>query len=274
MTSADVFKAPEFLAAMIGKGILGNKTKGGFYRRQPGEGGAKEIWALDHLTLEYRPVQKVKLPALEMAKNIDDLPERIKTLVWGKDRVGAFLWKTMSRTFRYAANRIPEIADTIVEIDRAMRWGFNWELGVFETWDAIGVEKSVARMKEEGQTIPANVQKLLDAGAKSFYKKARWSAVLFRLCYRAIPAACGPAGRDHSQVSQRSHRSDQEKLGRVARRHRRRRGLPGVSLKDECDRRRHPADVEAVACRSGEEFRSAWWSGTRSRTSAWAPTSC
>jgi 3-hydroxyacyl-CoA dehydrogenase len=167
----EVFKAPDFLGAMIGRGILGNKTKGGFYRKQTGEGGKKEIWAINHLTLDYEPAQKVKLPALDMAKNIEDLPDRIKTLVWSKDRVGAFLWKTMSRTFRYAANRIPEIADTIVEIDRAMRWGFNWELGVFETWDAIGVEKSVARMKEDGVAIPANVQKLLDAGGKSFYKK-------------------------------------------------------------------------------------------------------
>jgi len=167
----EVFKAPDFLGAMIDRGILGNKTKGGFYRKQPGEGGKKEIWAIDHATLDYRPAQKVKLPALDMAKNIEDLPERIKTLVWSKDRVGAFLWKTMSRTFRYAANRIPEIADTVVEIDRAMRWGFNWELGVFETWDAIGVEKSIARMKEDGAAIPANVQRLLDAGANSFYKK-------------------------------------------------------------------------------------------------------
>ena len=167
----EVFKAPDFLGAMIGRGILGNKAKGGFYRKQPGEGGKKEIWAIDHATLDYRPAQKVKLPALDMAKNIEDLPERIKTLVWSKDRVGAFLWKTMSRTFRYAANRIPEIADTVVEIDRAMRWGFNWELGVFETWDAIGVEKSIARMKEDGAAIPANVQRLLDAGANSFYKK-------------------------------------------------------------------------------------------------------
>src|SRR6266550_4895124 len=167
----EVFKAPEFLTAMIGRSILGNKTKGGFYRRQAGEGGKKEIWTIDHITLDYRPAEKVKLPALDMAKNIEDLPERIKTLVWGKDRVGAFLWKTMARTFRYAANRIPEIADTIVEIDRAMRWGFNWELGVFETWDAIGVEKSVARMKEDGVAVPANVQKLLNSGGKSFYKK-------------------------------------------------------------------------------------------------------
>jgi 3-hydroxyacyl-CoA dehydrogenase len=127
----EVFKAPEFLGAMIGKGILGNKTKGGFYRRQPVDitaGGKREIWTIDHATLDYRPAQKVKLPALDMARNIEDLPERIRTLVWGKDRVGAFLWKTMSRTFRYAANRIPEIADTIVEIDRAMRWGFNFRI--------------------------------------------------------------------------------------------------------------------------------------------------
>ncbi|HWS99362.1 MAG TPA: 3-hydroxyacyl-CoA dehydrogenase/enoyl-CoA hydratase family protein [Pyrinomonadaceae bacterium] len=166
----EVFVAPEFLSQMIGRGILGNKTKGGFYKRQKGEGEKQEIWTLDHASLEYKPAQKVKLPALDMAKNIEATPERIKALAWGKDRVGAFLWKTMSRTFRYAANRIPEIADTVVEVDRAMKWGFNWELGVFETWDAIGVEKSVARMKEEGQTVPANVQAMLDAGATSFYK--------------------------------------------------------------------------------------------------------
>src|SRR3954471_22277398 len=114
-----------------------------------------------------------------MAKNIAESPERIKALVWSKDRTGAFLWKTMSRTFRYAANRIPEIADTVVEVDRAMKWGFNWELGVFETWDAIGVEKSVARMKEEGASVPLNVQKMLDAGATSFYKNQSGQKLYF-----------------------------------------------------------------------------------------------
>jgi 3-hydroxyacyl-CoA dehydrogenase len=166
----EVFRSPVFLTDMIQSGFLGNKTKGGFYKRQKGEGEKQEIWTLDHASLEYRPTQKVKLPALDMAKNIEETPARIKALVWGKDRVGAFLWKTMSRTFRYAINRIPEIADTVVEVDRAMKWGFNWELGVFETWDAIGVEKSVARMREEGQSVPAHVQKMLDAGATSFYK--------------------------------------------------------------------------------------------------------
>jgi 3-hydroxyacyl-CoA dehydrogenase len=167
----DMFVAPEFLTNMVARGILGNKTKGGFYKKQKGEGDKQEIWTLETASLEYRPSQKVKLPALEMAKNIEDTQERIKTLVWSKDRAGAFLWKTTSGTLRYAATRIPEIADTIVEVDRAMRWGFNWELGPFEVWDAIGVEKSTARMKEEGQTVPANVEGMLAAGAHSFYKK-------------------------------------------------------------------------------------------------------
>ena len=166
----DMFVVPEVLAQMVQRGLLGNKTKAGFYRKQKGEGDKREIWSLDAATLDYRPSQKVKLPALDMAKNIEDLPERIKGLVWAKDRVGAFLWKTVTKTLSYAAKRIPEIADNVVEVDRAMRWGFGWELGPFETWDAIGVEKSVARMNEEGQEIPANVAAMLAAGATSFYK--------------------------------------------------------------------------------------------------------
>lgn len=175
----EAFIAPEFLTQMIGRGILGNKTKGGFYKKQRGEGEKQEIWTLDVASLEYRPAGKVKLPALDMAKNIEATPERIKALVWGKDRVGAFLWKTTTRTLRYAANRIPEIADSVVEVDRAMRWGFNWELGPFEVWDAIGVEKAVARMKEEGHEIPANVQQMLDAGATSFYKTEEGQQLYF-----------------------------------------------------------------------------------------------
>jgi 3-hydroxyacyl-CoA dehydrogenase len=167
----EMFVVPGVLAQMVQRGLLGNKTKAGFYRKQKGEGDKREIWTLDTATLDYRPSAKVKLSALEMAKNIEDLPERIKALVWSKDRAGAFLWKTLSRTLAYAAKRIPEIADNVVEVDRAMRWGFGWELGPFEVWDAIGVEKSVARMKEEGVNIPANVEQMLAAGATSFYKK-------------------------------------------------------------------------------------------------------
>lgn len=166
----EVYKLPEFVEQMVGRGILGDKTKGGFYQKRKGEGGARDIWTLDAASLEYRPRAAAKLPALDAAKNIEDTRARVKSLVWGKERAGAFLWKTMSRVFAYAANRIPEIADTVVEVDRAMKWGFGWELGVFEAWDAVGVEKSVARMKEEGRAVPANVQRMLDAGVTSFYK--------------------------------------------------------------------------------------------------------
>jgi len=164
----EMFVVPEVLATMVQRGLLGNKTKAGFYKKQ---GDKREIWALDTATLDYRPLEKVKLPSLDMAKNIEDLPERIKALTWGKDRAGAFLWKTLAKTLTYAAKRIPEIADNVVEVDRAMRWGFGWELGPFEVWDAIGVEKSVSRMKEEGMSVPANVEQMLTSGATSFYKK-------------------------------------------------------------------------------------------------------
>src|SRR6267378_2502170 len=167
----EMFVAPEFLTKMVDRGLLGNKARSGFYKKQKGEGDKREIWTLETASLDYRPSQKVKLPALDMAKNIEDAAERIRALVWSKDRVGAFLWKTLSRTLAYAAKRIPEIADNVVEVDRAMRWGFGWELGPFEAWDAIGVEKSFARMKEEGLRVPANVEQMLASGAKSFYKK-------------------------------------------------------------------------------------------------------
>ena len=167
----EMFVMPDFVTKMIEKGWLGNKTKAGFYQRKKSDGDKREIWTLNSATLDYRPSQKVKLPSLEMAKNVEDTRERLKTLAWSKDRVGAFLWKTLSRTLCYAADRIPEIADTVVEIDRAMRWGFNWELGPFEVWDAIGVEKSVATLEEEGRNIPSNVRSMIDAGVKSFYRK-------------------------------------------------------------------------------------------------------
>ena len=167
----DVFLPPDFVKTMLEKKLLGDKTKGGFYMRIKKEDGSSEILTLDLGTFEYRPQQKVKFPSLDAAKNIENLPERIKTLVWGKDRVGEFLWATMTRIFRYAANRVPEIADTIVEVDKALMWGFAWEIGLFETWDAVGLEKSVTRMKEEGQPIPANIQAMLESGATTFYKE-------------------------------------------------------------------------------------------------------
>ncbi|MET0622119.1 MAG: 3-hydroxyacyl-CoA dehydrogenase NAD-binding domain-containing protein [Pyrinomonadaceae bacterium] len=166
----ETYKLPEFVERMVERRLLGDKTQGGFYQKRKGEGGQKDIWTLDVATLEYRPRASAKLPALDAAKNIEDTRARMKSLFWGKDRVAEFMWKTSSRVFTYAANRVPEIADTVVEVDRAMKWGFGWELGVFEAWDAVGVEKVVAKLKEEGRAVPANVQRMLDAGATSFYK--------------------------------------------------------------------------------------------------------
>src|SRR5256886_10084209 len=116
------YRLPEFVGRMVERRLLGDKTQGGFYQKRKGEGGLRDIWTLDVASLEYRPQQKAKLPALDAAKNVEDTRERLRALAWGKDRVGAFLWKTMSRVFAYAANRVPEIADTVVEVDRAMKW--------------------------------------------------------------------------------------------------------------------------------------------------------
>src|SRR5881394_1267303 len=189
----EMFVMPDFVTKMIAGGLLGNKTKAGFYQRRKGEGDKREIWTLDTATLDYRQSQKVKLPALDMAKNIEDTRERLKTLTWSKDRVGAFLWKTLSRTLCYTADRIPEIADTIVEVDRAMQWGFNWELGPFEVWDAVGVEKSVAKLKEEGKSVHANVQQMLDSGAKSFYQHENCQRFYFDFpAAKYVPASDPP----------------------------------------------------------------------------------
>ena len=166
----EVFQTPELIKTLLDKKLLGDKTGGGFFKKSKDADGKRQILELDLKTYEYKPQTKTKFPSLDAAKAIEDLPKRIKTLVWGKDNVGEFLWKTTSIISRYAANRIPEIADTIVEIDNAIKWGFGWEIGVFETWDAIGVRESVERMRAENQAIPANVEKMLQSGAETFYK--------------------------------------------------------------------------------------------------------
>ena len=166
----DTFKVPEVMQTLLDKNILGDKTNGGFFKKSKDEKGKRVILELDLATFEYKPQVKTKFASIDAGKAIEDIPTRVKQLVWGKDNVGEFLWKTTARISAYAANRIPEIANTIVEIDNAIKWGFGWEIGVFEAWDAIGVAESVERMKVEGMKIPANVQAMLDAGATSFYK--------------------------------------------------------------------------------------------------------
>jgi 3-hydroxyacyl-CoA dehydrogenase len=170
---------PAFYRQMLERKWLGDKTKGGFYKKaKSASGGDDERLALDWKTLDYHPRQKPKFAALDMAKNIEDTGARLRMLLGmdkagapqKPDKAGAFLWQSLSDLWTYSANRVPEISDSVVEIDRAMRMGFAWELGPFELWDAAGVEATVARMKKEGRPIAANVEKLLNSGKKSWYE--------------------------------------------------------------------------------------------------------
>jgi 3-hydroxyacyl-CoA dehydrogenase len=157
---------PAFYSQMLANKWLGDKSKQGFYKKQ-----GEERFALDWKTLEYKPSQKAKFAELDMAKNAKTTGERLKMLLGGdpKSKVTQFYWTVLSELWAYAANRISEIADTVVEIDEAMKTGFNWELGPFELWDAVGLNETVAKMREQGKPIPANVENLLAGGAKSWY---------------------------------------------------------------------------------------------------------
>ena len=167
---------PAFFRQMIERKWLGDKTKGGFYKKVKSAGKEDERMAIDWKTLEYRPQQKPKFAALEMAKNVEDTGARLRMLLGldggapqKADKATTFLWSSLSDLWTYAANRIPEISDSVVEIDQAMRNGFSWELGPFELWDAAGVDATVGRMKKENHPVAANVEKLLSSGQKSWY---------------------------------------------------------------------------------------------------------
>jgi 3-hydroxyacyl-CoA dehydrogenase len=167
---------PHFCQQMLERKWLGDKTKGGFYKKSKGgDSGEDARQAIDWKTLAYHPQDKPRFPVLDMAKNVEDTGARVKMLLGldgsgnKPDKAGLFLWSALSELWTYAANRIPEISDTVVEIDRAMRMGFNWELGPFELWDAAGVQAAVARMKAEGLPVAANAENLLACGKTSWY---------------------------------------------------------------------------------------------------------
>jgi 3-hydroxyacyl-CoA dehydrogenase len=167
----------QILEELLKRGWLGDKSGQGFYKkvRNPGGNqseGKDERLVLDLSTFEYRPLAKPALPSLEMAKNAATLPERLRMLLANnpaKDKAAAFLWPFLSSLWKFAADRIGEIADDAPSIDEAMRTGFNWELGPFEMWDAAGVAESVARMKALGLPVGAPVEKLLAASRTTWY---------------------------------------------------------------------------------------------------------
>ncbi|HZH16666.1 MAG TPA: 3-hydroxyacyl-CoA dehydrogenase NAD-binding domain-containing protein [Archangium sp.] len=164
----EVFAIPDFLQKMVAKGMLGDKSGGGFYKKDKSAGG-KDILALDLKTLEYRPQVKVRYESLGAAKDVEDVRERVATVLNGQDKAAKFAERITLDVLAYASRRIPEIADDVVNIDRGMRWGFAWDLGPFETWDAYGVKKGLERMKELGLKPAAWVEQMVASGRTSFY---------------------------------------------------------------------------------------------------------
>jgi 3-hydroxyacyl-CoA dehydrogenase len=209
---------PAFFKQMLERKWLGDKTKGGFYKRSvplPAQPEKREDrLAINWRTLEYNPRQNPKFAVLDMAKNTEETGARVRMLLGldgganKPDQASTFLWAALSDLWTYSANRIPEISDSVVEIDRAMHLGFNWELGPFQLWDAAGVEATVARMKKEGRPIAANVEKLLANGAKSWYEddpKTPSGRAYFDLDHGSFKPVAVPEGVWSVEVAKKSN---------------------------------------------------------------------
>jgi len=165
----EMLRVPDFVSKMIDHKWLGSKSGQGFFKKVKSENGQSEIHALNLNTLEYKPSQKVKFAALEAAKPIDDLKQRLKLLINFKDKAGEFYRATFYPLFAYAANRIPEIANELYKIDDALKAGYGWELGPFEIWDTLGVEETLKALKEAGLKVADWIEEMLVLGKKSFY---------------------------------------------------------------------------------------------------------
>lgn len=158
----ETFRLPPFVGAMIEKGLLGDKAKQGFYRKTKGE--KKEVFVLDWKTGEYGPSRRPRLASVEATRGVDDPAARVRAVMAGTDAAATLAWRNLRDTLLYAFHRIPEIADDVVNVDRAMRWGFNWELGPFELFDAIGVAELVRRAERDGVAVPEALR-----GIERFY---------------------------------------------------------------------------------------------------------
>src|SRR5437660_508467 len=182
--SREMYKVPALVEEMAKRGWLGDKTGQGFYKKVKGE-GEKEILTLDVNTMEYRPRQKARFASLEMGKAIEDTRERLRALVGpvleGQkgDKAQQFLWGALSEMCLYAARRVAEISDNVVDVDRALCWGVAWELGPFEIMDAIGVKAFSGQVQKEGRALPAVIEKVLASGRKGFYESEKGTTTVF-----------------------------------------------------------------------------------------------
>jgi len=197
--SRELWRVPAFVEEMLKRGWQGDKTGSGFYKRVK-MGGESEILTLDWKKLEYRPRQKAKFGSIEAGRAIEDTSERLRALVApaldgkGGDQGSRFLWSCLSENSLYAARRVPEIANSIVDVDRAMRWGFAWELGPFEVWDAIGVKKMAQALESEGKQLPPVIQNVLASPNKAFYEYEKGNTSYFDLASGSLQPLPEPPG--------------------------------------------------------------------------------
>jgi 3-hydroxyacyl-CoA dehydrogenase len=196
--SREIYRVPPLIEEMLKRGWLGVKTAKGFYKRVKND-SESEILTLDWQKMEFRPWQKARFASIEAGKMIEDTRERLRALVGpaleGKgDKANKFLWSSISEMCLYAARRVPEIADRIIDVDAAMRWGFAWELGPFEMWDAVGVETMAKALESAGKALPSLVTKLLSSGEKSFYESAQGRTSYFDLASGASKPIPEPEG--------------------------------------------------------------------------------
>jgi 3-hydroxyacyl-CoA dehydrogenase len=186
----DHFVLPDFYHKMVENKLLGKKTKAGFYKTDVTPEFKKVRKVIDLKTLEYGEYDKPELACLEDAKKVATLAEKMQVIIYGEDKGAKFAWRAVADNLIYSANRIPEISETIVEIDNAMRWGFNFEMGPFETWDAIGVRRAVERMENEGLNVPALVKQMLADGHETFYKTEKGQRYFYDFTARSYQPIC------------------------------------------------------------------------------------
>jgi len=197
--SREAYKVPAFVEDMARRGWIGDKTGQGFYKKVKGE-GEKEILTLDLNTMGYRARQKARFASIEAGKTIEDTRERLRALMTPlfegqkTDKAQQFIWGGLSEMCLYAGRRMAEISDNIVDVDRAMRWGFAWELGPFEIVDALGLPTFAEQIKKEGRALPAVFEKALAAGRKSFYESEKGVTSVFDLATASVKKVEEPAG--------------------------------------------------------------------------------
>ena len=185
-----MFTAPAWLDKIVANNWLGDKTGQGFFKKTKGSGGEKEILTLNLKTMEYGPRERPRFASVEAARAVDDLATRLKMLMQGADKAGEFFRKFHYDLFSYVSHRIPEISDELYRVDDAMMAGFGWEAGAFESWDVLGVEATVKKMKEAGYAVAAWVDEMLAAGVKSFYKVENGKRLYYDIAkkqYTALP---------------------------------------------------------------------------------------